>query len=232
MVLARAGWTTRTDLRYMDLIDLVIIASTVPGEQARQPRHKARTDHDWDFVIGGLVVKSEEATDLRRLVRRRDHRYTCVDSSAGQGDLTARRRRENNGVVSAFDSAADPARHPAIKGRCQRIESFLVCISDLECIDEARGPQLPCNARTCRAGTEKENLAHQRRSSPRNSRQPPVCGGTPPLPRTRIAAATAIPTVTATTVRRTMVINPAPTDPPNDSTRAPPEQTPGHEAWG
>ena len=64
MMLASARGTTRTDLRDVNLVDLVVFTSTVTREQAGQARHEAGTDHDRNTVVAGLVIEGEQPADL------------------------------------------------------------------------------------------------------------------------------------------------------------------------
>ena len=75
-------------------------------------------------------------------------------------------------------------RHRFDKGARDFNELRVIAIGEKHSIDALRVDELPCGTRANRADADDENRRH-RNSGPSSSRQPPLVGGTPPLPRKR-----------------------------------------------
>ena len=215
MMLASAGGAAGPDLGDMDLLDLIELTRAVTGEDTTETGHESGAHDHRKATSAGLVVEFEQTTDLRRLIGRRDHGDALVHRPTSQTELRPGRRGndDDGGVVRDPPTVARNRTVAEIVD--EALTSFEVGVADLEGVDSAARSQLPGDPSTGCTGAEEQDPRHQRKSSPRSPRHPPVWGGMPPWPRTLIAAATAMPAPMATNARRIKVIRPPPTMPPD-----------------
>ena len=211
MMLAGARRAAGSGLGDMDLVNLIKLTSAVASEKTRQARHEAGTYHHRHRPIASFFIKREESPHLRRLIRGGDDRDALMDGPSGKGHLGTGWAGDHDHVWRAGDTTAHTRLGPVAQCGNQLTEARGVRITDLEFVHHTARSKLASDPCTAGAGTEQQDPSHQRRSSPSSSRQPPVCGGMPPLPRTRIPAANATATAMATRARRARVMMPPPT---------------------
>ena len=229
MMLSGAGRAAGADLRNVNLLDLIEFTRTMPGEDTTETGHESGAHDNRNAARPGFVIEFEQTTDLRGLIGGCDHGDALTHRPTSHLELrTGRRGNDDHGRVIA-DPAAMPCDRTAAKIVDKALTPFEAGIADLERVDDAAGAQLPGDPSTGRSSTEEQDPSHQRKSSPRSSRQPPVWGGTPPWPRTLIAAATAMPAPMATNARRIKVIRPPPTMPPDAVSTG--SHSPSHGVW-
>lgn len=179
-MLPSAGRAAGADLGDMDFVDLIELASAMTGEHTTEARHESSAHDNRNAVESGLVIEFEQTSDLRGLIGGRDNGNALMNRPASQTELGPGRRGNDHGGWIVADATAT-AGHRAVAEIVDKArKSFEVGIADLERVNSPAGPQLPGDPSTGRTGSEEQDPQHQRKSSPRSSRQPPVWGGMPP----------------------------------------------------
>ena len=232
MMLSGAGRAAGADLRNVNLLDLIEFTSTMPGEDTTETGHESGAHDNRNAARAGFVIEFEQTTDLGCLIGGRDHGDALTHRPTSHIELRTGRRGNDDHRWVVADPAATPCDRTVAEIVDKSVTSFEAGIADLERVDDAAGAQLPGDPSTGRSSTEEQDPSHQRKSSPRSSRQPPVWGGMPPWPRTLIAAATAMPAPMATNARRIKVIRPPPTMPPDAVSTVHTYRVTGCGAWG
>ena len=140
-----------------------------------------------------LVVEREQRADRGVVVGDRRERDAAFDGrvrergvgGAGTADAIASISGGNIGVVRER-----PSFGAVVQRLGDRARPALGAAGDEDPVDTARVEQLACGAHADLTETDDENGDH-RKSGPCSSRQPPLVGGTRPLPRTRTTTLTA-----------------------------------------
>ncbi len=183
----------------MDLVHRLEVGGRLGGEHAGEPGREAGPDHDRDATRLGFGTEVEQAPDVVDRIRHRHDRDTPGDERARQLDVQAGRGREHD-HVGLDGCVVRPALTGGLvaQGRGHLVDARRAQVPHHDLLDRVGRGQLAGGTRAAGAQTE-DGDAHQRRSSGVSSRQPPRCGGVPPVPRARSTAATmpAIPRATS-----------------------------------
>ncbi len=173
-MLSGTGRAAGANLRNMNLLDLIEFTSTMPGEDTTETGHESGAHDNRNATRAGFVIEFEQTTDLRRLIGRRDHGDALVHRPTSQTELRPGRRGNDDDGRVVRDPPTVARNRTVAEIVDKSVTSFEAGIADLERVDGAAGAQLPGDPSTGRAGTEEQDPSHQRKSSPRSSRHPPV----------------------------------------------------------
>ena len=214
MMLASARRSAGSDLGHMDLVDGVELGCADPGQQAGEPGHVAGAHHQSGAVPSRLLAGGEQGSGLGYLVGGGDDGRAGLHRGEGQDGLRSGGGRHHHQVGSLSNDR--PLTDPGLRAEPagDGAQPFQVGVAHLHRADAGTVVEHAHDPQAGGTGTEDDRggsggLGGHASSSSRSSRHPPVCGGTPPRPRTRMAAASAMPTTMATNVRRIKVMNPA-----------------------
>ena len=173
-MLSGTGRAAGANLRNMNLLDLIEFTSTMPGEDTTETGHESGAHDNRNATRAGFVIEFKQTADLGCLIGGRDRGDALTHRPTSDIELrTGRRGNDDHGWVVA-DPAAMPCDRAVAKIVDKALTPFEAGIADLERVDSAAGAQLPGDPSTGRAGTEEQAPSHQRKSSPRSSRHPPV----------------------------------------------------------
>ena len=183
----------------MDLVHAVEITREETGQQARKTGGKARADHHGARHAASHGIEAEQIAHESRTVGHHDNVTTRLEVTAGERDHVVVVDRDDNhiGITGRQLLIGDNARSRTERGR----QVWTRAGDDDQLANRVSGDELSCDTSADGARTD-DGRFHRRKSTAETSRQPPCCGGTPPRPRTLIAAATRPATVRARRARR------------------------------
>ena len=212
MMLTGAGRAASAVHRYMDLVDDVKLVGEVAGEQPRQSRRHGRADDQRRPPNSYRLAELEQLAHVVEIVAHRNDRDTVAEQSARCLGMRSRVGQHSCiGDLGMVEISCDAGHHPG--DDCGDLDSPVddgqpeitrLCqgLSDASSgdpgADDCDDRRLPHASRAAGA----HRLRHfWRRDS---SRQPPCCGGTPPLPRKRSTPNTVAAAERAKTARRSI----------------------------
>ena len=216
-MLASTCWPPGSGLGNGDLCDLVETISSMARQDTGQAGGHTRTDDDGDARGPGCCVEPEEVTNIFQGVAERHHTGPASHRFGSNHTVSARGRGQNQhaGLAQHLlgSSMSDHSDAGSNAKGDRSLDCFGVDVMDMhdtagrfEQRTEhmgARGPDPDDGHIVLLTIVTEEDVVGHRKSVPVTSRQPSVCGGTPPVPRIRNRAAT-IPVIdSAATTRRT-----------------------------
>ena len=160
---------------------------------------KPAPDHEREREVVGQRSHGEQIADVGDVVADR-HDRGARPEVAGHVRSVGGRHGQHDGVEADQAVGFDLANLAGERGGGP-FGPMGLTIGDQQLLDLGRGQPLPQGPHADGAGPEHAE-AHQPELRTGSSCQPPPCGGTPPWPRTRKAAATAPATRRAATARR------------------------------
>ena len=205
VVLAGAGGAGRARLGHVDFGDAVELAGGVTGQYAGEPGCEAGADHDRQGPLGGFGVEVLEKTNGLDVIAGRHDVGAGGECGFGHGSVSVGTGEHNHvGLGAEFRR---PGRNHG--RRSERLDdlgrSTRVGVDDTETLDAVGRGELSRGA-GARCTNADDDGAHQRRSGPESSRQPPSFGGLPPVPRSRSTPATIPAMPRASRARRSAFI--------------------------
>ena len=183
----------------MDLVHRLEPGGRLGREHAGQAGREPGADDERDAASLGFGAEVEQAADILDGVRHGHDRDAPGDERARQLDVQAGGGGEHDHVgLDRRVVRPSLAGGLVTEGRGDLVDARRSQVPQHDLLDRVGRGQLTSGARPDRAETE-DGDAHQVRSSGVSSRQPPRCGGVPPVPRARSTAATmpAIPRATS-----------------------------------
>ena len=190
----RPGRAVRGDV---DLLGDMQLPPQVIGEQAGQSGAHRRSDDQHCGVATGQVVEIDEHTDVGDVGRRRHHRDSGGEVLRSQLRMWMRMAQTDHigdcqiGRVSDGDDASRRGRH------CRIEDSDPAPTAEKVGSDAAARDPI-----ADQADDRRTRIGDGHVGGSLSSRQPPSCGGMPPLPRTRNTPAIAPARERATKARR------------------------------
>ena len=192
MSLPGTGRATRSGPGHVDLVDTFETGGGVRRQHTCQSGREPGADNDVAPPPPRLGVEPEQRLHLGAVVGGRHDVGAAFDGTLGDGPMPGWGREDDN--VALLERDRRVVAHPrhVTERRGRRCGARAVDVHDNEIIDVSRRQQLASGSGADRADAHHDG-PHYRRSGPLSSRQPPPCGGTPPLPRSRSTAATSPP---------------------------------------
>ena len=185
----------------MDLVHGVKIRRGVRGEQIGHSRRESGADHD---VAAGVCSPSAEQPERLDILDGVAHRHDVCASGerpCGERSMAARIVGDQHGV----DRFCSPVRHdtgPVAERVHHSVGGVPLRFDDQQLADSRNRHHLTTGAGPNGTDTDDGDAHRYFSSGPDSSRHPPRCGGTPPEPRSRMAAATMAATARENTARR------------------------------
>jgi hypothetical protein len=193
----------------VDLVDLVEQAGGVGGEEVGQPGGEPGANGHGAAPHPGFVVEGEQRPGRAQLVGARHDRSPGLEGPLGLVAVVLAGPGQDHDVVAGkVDFGGADGRGDGAERGAHRGDEGDPGVGDGEGGDPRGGGQLPGGPAA--DGARPEDGDPHRRSGPDSSRQPPDCGGVPPVPRRRSTAATRPMIPTAMDARRRNWITPQP----------------------
>ncbi len=203
MMLASASRSSRPTLCHRDELDDIEVICRSPCQQTAQARGEACTDDYRAVRRLGLGTQIEQRGDVTRMIADRHDVAPTPHNRSGKRCVGTPWSSENHdiGLLAKCRSRLtipeismlECSKHSSLID-VEEVESFWMAAGELSSSVNASGPE------------SDHGQSHQRRSSSVTSRQPPLRGGVPPVPRKRKKVATMPAIEIAATTLRTRVI--------------------------
>ncbi len=210
-MLAGAGGATRAGLRDVDLVDRLETTGGVASQHAREARREPGTDHHGDPPLGRLRIQVQQPSHVVHGVTHRHDGLTPAHEGRRGLDVRAGRAGQDHDVGVHGLVVAGQVDLGVIPERLtQRDDPVTALLAQHDAFDAFGRHELAGEAGADGAESEdgeSHRAADQVSSESDNSRQPPSCGGVPPVPRIRSTAATMPAMPRATNARRNIFMD-------------------------
>jgi hypothetical protein len=171
VVLTGTSWTGCSVNGEVNLVAVVQLSDEVSSEQARQSRRHSASDDNRHAVLSRRLVQLAQRPNVVKVIRGGDHRYAVCQELDRRTNLRATVSKHRNIAICRLSHGSPRVDRDHFATGSDKVESLR-------------------NPFTGDAAADEGETCHQFSGSS-SGRHPPCCGGVPPVPRTRNAAANA-----------------------------------------